>query len=141
MAPDVWDDMGEDWLTQAFENRWALAFVAYFLGFLTHWGVNRQAKSGPGEPPKAAHTAPGTAAAAASKPAPSGNGTDPAALSDVQLAAIEAEIRQAKSFLQSEQRQHRALDEQLSALDAAIKRANGRLKLALRCINKNQNAH
>jgi hypothetical protein len=132
--------MGEDWLTQALSNRWALALIAYFLGLLTHWGVSRQAKIESGGPAKGDQNAAAAASEATSENVASSNNNHRSAPSEVQLAAIEAEIREAKALMETEEGRHEAIKDQLASVDAAVKRANGRLKLALRSLNNHKNA-
>ncbi len=141
MAHGAWGDMVENWLTQALTIWWVPALIAYILGILTHWGVSRQAHEGSGEFQKSDQRANALADSATPNNGAPSDQNNQCAPSEVQLDAIEAEIQQAKTLLVTEQRQHEALDERLSAVDAAVKRANGRLKLALRSINNKKNAN
>ncbi|MEZ5891905.1 MAG: hypothetical protein R3C58_01970 [Parvularculaceae bacterium] len=69
----------------------------------------------------------------AGKPAETG---EPRRPSDADIAAIEAEIRAARQLLEAEEAEAGEAAEALKNLDEAIKRANGRLKLMLKAVEK-----
>lgn len=127
--------MTEDWLTQALTNRWSLAAVAYLLGAVSGWLFWRAVRSGAEdrddgdltiELPEEAEAVPGDKEK---------NGAPASA----KLSALEKEIKQAKSILETDAEEHAAMADILSGLDEAVKRANGRLKLILKSIKNGRN--
>lgn len=68
-----------------------------------------------------------------------GNGASPTGApspSPDRLAAIEEEIRKARNLLEEGDEETKFIAEEIDTLDQAIKRANGRLKLILRAIER-----
>jgi len=116
--------MGEGWLTQILSNRWILAIGAYALGFLTVWLLQSRGwlKIGPRKTP--GH--------------PTSKLSDVAAVPErsEKLDALAAEIEKAKSMLEEQEADREASEEILDELDGAVKRANGRLKLILKSIKR-----
>ena len=97
-------------LTQMLANGWPLALAGFFIGVLAGELMSRGRKNG--------------FAPIKLKP-----GEDP-------LSALESEINAAKKLLQSEAEEAGANEETLKNLDAAIKRANGRLKLIAKAVKR-----
>jgi len=104
-------------------NRWFLAIAAYGLGFATAWFL---VKSGRLDALKESIWPSGE-----SERSPSATGKE----SD-KLAALAAEITKAKTMLEENEADQKANFDLLQDLDEAVKRANGRLKLILKSINR-----
>ena len=58
------------------------------------------------------------------------------ATTDSKVGSIEAEIAKVKSLLETEQETDTDLSAELEAVDKAVKRANGRLKLILKSVDR-----
>lgn len=129
---------------------WVTAFAALIFGMAIGWlawggrprenGARRQpslenqpADGDAAEAPAADAPAERDVAAEAHGNAPGAEpkSRDPA-LAAPKLAAIEREIKDARTLLEGGEEEIRAFGEDISALDGAIKRANGRLRLLAR---------
>ncbi len=95
---------------------WIFFGIVYVLGLGTGWLLWRRSKVN-------------AAAAETDVEVLSSPGTPP---SPEKLAAFEKELENAKAMLEAEAEDREDLDSALSALDDAIKRANGRLKLVMK---------
>ncbi len=117
--------MGDGWLIALLGNRWFLAIAAYALGFVTAWFL---VKSGRLDALTRFLQAPKDGEQSSSDTAPDGD----------KLAALAAEITKAKAMLEENEADQKANFDLLQDLDEAVKRANGRLKLILKSINRQQ---
>ena len=115
--------MGDGWLMELLGNRWFLAITAYGLGFATAWFL---IKSGRLDALKGL-----LRSSEEGEKSKSDTGTE----SD-KLAALAAEITKAKTMLEENEADQKANFDLLQDLDEAVKRANGRLKLILKSINR-----
>jgi len=131
MAPVAWGDMGIGWLM------WVLVITAYALGLVTGWVIWRLAKQAPADDGSGAGIA-SVLSAIRRKADFSANGKHDAP-DDLKLAALDAEIKEAKAILEADKSERDALSERLADVDAAVKRANGRLKLVLKSIQNLKN--
>lgn len=128
-----------EWLTEIFAERWVLAgTIGYFVGFLTAWmlfGGSSGKKA-----PRAMADAP--QAAADRSPVQSGQKQDqqktenPGEITSMKLGALEAELRSAKTMLDENAKENEAFSEILDSLDAAVKRANQRLKVVSKSVSR-----
>ncbi|MHA7871498.1 MAG: hypothetical protein ACX939_04020 [Hyphococcus sp.] len=109
--------MGEGWLTQILTDRLFLAIGSFALGLATGWlvwfggRINGGGHSGLKAP---------------DAPAPDAE----------KLDALAAEIEKAAALLRQNEDDQVACQEALSDVDEAVKRANGRLKLMLKSIDR-----
>lgn len=115
--------MGDGWLMELLGSRWFLAIAAYGLGFATAWFLIKSGRldalKGLLRPPEEGEK----------------SQSDTGAESD-KLAALAAEITKAKTMLEENEADQKANFDLLQDLDEAVKRANGRLKLILKSINR-----
>lgn len=139
--------MGEGWISGFVAAPWAPAAAAYIFGIATGWLIwsGRRAK----DAAQADETAETAAQLASEKPEPEKrepiiakakgeeikNGGDPCP-AVMKLGAVESEIRSARELLDESEEEAKAFSQDLSTLDSAIKRANGRLKLILRAVRR-----
>ncbi|CAK9042071.1 Translation initiation factor IF-3 [Durusdinium trenchii] len=114
--------MDEGWLTQIVANRWLLAIVAYVFGAATFWVLSFTDRL-------PAFFQKTLVSRAVDQP-------ERDADSDEKLEALAAEIEKAKSLLQENDTEATTVRDRLSALDEAVKRANGRLKLVSKSIKR-----
>lgn len=127
--------MGNAWLI------WGMVVVAYGLGLLTGWVIWRLAKQSAAD----AGVAGARIASVLSAIGPKANKEDFAANGkhdapdDLKLAALDAEIKEAKAVLEADESELGALHERLTEIDAAVKRANGRLKLVVKSVQNAKN--
>ena len=126
---------------------WAPVIAAYVFGIATGWliwgGPRPQPKAAPGHTPANGVVedlvdAPAADEEESDLKAKIVSGTteaDPCP-PPMKLGALESEIRTARELLEQKDEEAKAFTEELSTLDAVIKRANGRLKLVLRAITR-----
>lgn len=139
--------MGEGWISGFVAAPWAPAAAAYIFGIATGWLIwsGRRAKDGAlADGAVEAETA-GQASSdkpekrepiiAKAKGEEIKNGGDPCP-AVMKLGAVESEIRSARELLHESEEEAKAFSQDLSMLDSAIKRANGRLKLILRAVRR-----
>lgn len=118
--------MGESWLSGVAWGTWALALAIYLFGIASGWLIWGGRRSVPeeNELPGAAVEEAASENAGAARPAPS------------KLAALESELRKARELLDSTGGESDSVAKELSDLDHAVKRANGRLRLVLRAVQR-----
>lgn len=121
---------------------WAPVIAAYVFGIATGWLIWGGARSAPrregGETTVATAPEPDRRDDASDLKAKVSTGTtdaDPCP-APMKLGALESEIRSARELLSQGDEEADAFSEELSTLDAGIKRANGRLKLVLRAVKR-----
>lgn len=107
---------------------WALALAIYLFGIASGWLIwgGRRTVSEEDEVPGVS-----TGEAAPEETGVTRRGPAPA-----KLAALESEIRKARELLASNDGEAETLAKELSDLDHAVKRANGRLRLVLRAVQR-----
>lgn len=118
--------MGEFWLSGVAWGSWALALAIYLFGIASGWLIwgGRRSVSEEDAPPGATQDEVGAANTGAARPA------------SAKLAALESEIRKARELLESTDGESDTLSNELLDLDHAVKRANGRLRLVLRAVQR-----
>lgn len=136
--------MDEGWISGFVAAPWAPAAAAYIFGIATGWLIwsgQRANGAASAENPAAVETA-DLADAPKREPIISKaegdeikNGGDPCPAA-MKIGAVESEIRSARELLNETEEEARAFSQDLSTLDSAIKRANGRLKLILRAVRR-----
>lgn len=115
--------MGDGWLMEFLGNRWFLAIAAFALGFAAAIFLSKS----------------GRLDALKESIWPSGESLTPsegARTPEEKLAALADEISRAKELLEENEADQKANFDLLQDLDEAVKRANGRLKLILKSINR-----
>jgi hypothetical protein len=132
-----WFRMTAEGLMQLIENRWLIGFVAFvvglFLGWVI-WGVS-------GDPKKSYVSAVDEVGGATHVSAPQlETPGDDVSSTDPNVASIEAEIGKARALLANSLEADADLTAELDNVDQAVKRANGRLKLILRSVDKAKDA-
>ena len=139
--------MGEDGFIAILTGRPVFMIAGYLLGLLTGWVIWRLANQSASEKDasgvrvasvlSAINGETKTEPAEDSEHAPNGKHDAP---DDLKLAALEAEIKEAKALLANDPVDYSAVNERLSEVDAAVKRTNGRLKLVLKSIQNEKDS-
>lgn len=129
--------MSESWVSGVGWASWALAIAIYIFGIASGWLIWGGRRSSPGERAGADADA-GPAGADASSRDGAGGEMKKAApgAAPAKLAALESEIRKARALLEKGEEEAAVFSEDLTTLDQTIKRANGRLKLILRAVQR-----
>ena len=115
-------------LTQIFENAWIVGLVAFVLGLFIGWAIWGASSTGE------------TDDHPSERAEPSVKSGDNDTAADPRLGSIEAELEKARGLLSENAEADNAFSDELEALDQAIKRANGRLKLILKAADKAKDA-
>jgi hypothetical protein len=134
--------MGDGWISGIVAAPWAPAAAAYVFGIITGWLIwsGRRAKDAATADSEAlpagnAPKEPRAPIIAKAEGEEIKNGGDPCP-AVMKLGAVESEIRSARELLDESEEEARAFSQELSTLDSAIRRANGRLKLILRAVRR-----
>lgn len=120
--------MSESWVSGVGWASWALAIAIYIFGIASGWLIWGGRRSSPDEPADADADAAPAGPGGETRPAPG-----PAS---AKLGALESEIRKARELLEKGEEEAAVFSEDLATLDQTIKRANGRLKLILRAVQR-----
>jgi len=114
--------------------------AAYLFGIATGWLIwgGRRGVSNEDAAAARLESALQTAEPSSSESAPEKPAEKPAAPKPPvsELAALEEEIRKANELLDAQEEEAEAFSEELAALDQSVKRANGRLKLVIRALQR-----